>query len=742
MLSLNIEILDDINHYLFPRDVEIIIEKNSSTLIITDKIKLKQNNPVNHNKFYFEDGYYYCDEAIFKKILFPTFHLDKHKIIIDAELTTKYYNVPFMPQHEYKQKLQICRDKFGELLLNNNDTTGYINITLFGEIFNIPFKILHAKITNHILHLSYDTNSDVSQNNKLSNLVLDLDICNLNQILNIPYHCHDSIKYVLNEIINYLKYSQINNQKELHQILTNIMSNDFETYCLVSEILYDNQFENYWDSSDKEHFILFLCKYRNNGFADLEQQLYNIHDYYKSLNFMDFNHHSNFYDKYNKKPMNTYNGDKWNYISKNHKFKDHISPFQILVRDKADFLDKLYENTFCSYLQKSFIHLIESWNNIVVAGDMIFDSLNCYPDQDQEILLDSTIDIYFYGSNNDQNLAFNGLLNQVKKTYRNIKYYHITKRIVEIDIVTCRKVRLILTNNSTIHEILESFDLDCVKIGYNGKEVIGTLGFLFTIKFWYNNVHKNYTKDQTFYLTEKMMERGMRFDMDIDTFQYYQQIIKTSISLEKLFNIDNNGSDNYSDIRELEEYYEKNIITNYNYTPLKYRPYFEIFEKYVEEYLEDDNENEYMEEYNDNYSDSCDDNCDDNYGCENEYNDNVYSEWVAYDIGDGTYGKDIQSWCSEIYIVKGNFRNMQRILLINNWEDNDQKFRSKFEQFSKKYDIKMKKYRDSLILYNVETLNFTKFKNFGGYMIFEYITYYGGHHPEDFKYNFRVIVLE
>lgn len=258
-------------------------------------------------------------------------------------------------------------------------------------------------------------------------------------------------------------------------------------------------------------------------------------------------------------------------------FIDMYNPFykniphnNYMIYSKEKTLNNLYNE-----LPKPLKHLfnnIKEWDNMIIAGGIIFNCMNAYLDQDKELIKDSDIDIFFYGNFTEQKKAFNKII-QIIKNHSDNDYheaYKISKNVLEL-VGSERKIQLILTTANTLEEVFLTFDLDCLKVCYNGMHILGTFDFMWSVKFWNVRVDSNeYIKFDSNSMIKrtnrqnKILKKGMRIYSKYDFSKYLREHIceQTREYKDKLVVFHHMYG------QTLIEYIE-DILKNYNYTPKK-----------------------------------------------------------------------------------------------------------------------------------------------------------------------------
>ena len=295
-------------------------------------------------------------------------------------------------------------------------------------------------------------------------------------------------------------------------------------------------------------------------------KLYDIYANYYMLNFVDVNTRSQFlFNKYiTQDYFNQINGYSIKNIpphaiyGNSHLLKNNIqykkfiktgnqltefckefNPFYAFIEDtptlivrERDFNLKLekYTNNLCS---KFILNQDGVWPNFIIAGGCVFNCLNNYTEQDQTVLQDGDIDIFFYGQKKDQKKAFNYVLDIIKQDNIIIEIIQLSYNSIEIISQNLRRTQLILTEHNTPEEIIQCFDLWASSVFYNGRQVLGNLNFLYSIKFWHEKINNRELNPKSMLRISKYMKKGMRLYVSEPTKYELFKIDKTNLTMNE-----------------------------------------------------------------------------------------------------------------------------------------------------------------------------------------------------------------
>lgn len=463
---------------------------------------------------------------------------------------------------------------------NKDCKNGEFSCFSFCELYNIDTKYIDGSMFgNHLRKIT-----DISS--KTPHFMQTL----LSFLLKIRTNCPNiniNIAYLISRITDKSKetkikfeYNNIDMTHLLYQKLLYRSSSEPDKYQLKEDICLVHNHK-----IKKSDFIINEPSYEfqiYNPSSDYE--IYNIYDNYHNLNFVDINPYSvclfNKYitGKYFEELINEHKDDRFMILEgeafmpphsiyqKNAHYEvgnnlnDFIeltkrlikyceinNPFYTFIRNQTtlivrenDFYAKLinYTDNLCSKFE---VNSDGIWNNFIIAGGCVFNCLNNYADQDQTILDEGDIDIFFYGAKKDQSKAFNYVLEVIESNNIIIEKIELSYNSVEITTQNYRKIQLILTDYKTPKDIIEHFDLWVSSVFYDGKHVQGNLNFLYSIKFWHEKIKGRELCPKSMLRVAKYMKKGMR----LYTSKYYLSENKT-ITLDK--HIEKSIAEQYGDV--------------------------------------------------------------------------------------------------------------------------------------------------------------------------------------------------
>ena len=255
-----------------------------------------------------------------------------------------------------------------------------------------------------------------------------------------------------------------------------------------------------------------------------QNNIIKLYDAYSDLNFKNADVH--IFKKFGKVHCNNSFIDSMKSINKT-----------FIVSEKK-FNRRLLEYT------KSTLHLVKDWSNVIFSGGGLFNVLNDYPIKNHDVINSGDIDLFFFGDYKQQEQSCYNIIESAVKEYgqNNIKVlkYPTYQYILELHIKDKPVIQLILTKHEKWETIIHDFDLDYVKVVYDGKDVYATCGALYAYKHWIcpANVfspseNKCPRRIKRIY---KTLEKGMRiacnsFDYENDkmSVESIRQVIKKNI---------------------------------------------------------------------------------------------------------------------------------------------------------------------------------------------------------------------
>jgi hypothetical protein len=602
-----------------------------------------------------------------------------------------------------------------------------------------------------------------------------IDYCD---VIGIDINCLED--RVIGNILEYLykneyaRFISEKSKKTMTEFLLNINinkdttkytnRNKYKVNCLINRLIFN--MNNDGDEILQKRVDLCLYRYLDDELPNqIWRNLYDVYDHYEYLSFDDINYLSHFLtDKYNTNNdyFNAIN-NKYYYMScdvwkkswkriisiyENKKCKDfykHVPKNNYLIHTKDNFMKRLRENTFYKPKNKSLIDMIDCWDNMTISGGIIFNSMNAYKDQDKSIIDESDIDIFFYGEHDKQKIAFYRMIEVIKKNFDNITCNKFGNRMLDVDIKLFRKIQLIITYDDSIIDVLDSYDLDCAKVCYDGTNMLGTLQFMQTVKFWstsknIDDIKKINPKTQG--RIKKMMLKGMRFyikndisTLDFDYIKYREN---------EPFDINTDFFENDSKqvtIYELDEQFDEYLVKIINIPNKK---------KHLLKVLPDDDEYKYEYKYDYEYEYDYDHIL--SYDDNNTFRDafflfskNEYNSWYdMIDIYPSSNSKFLENLINNTFvknhsnfgnnesrqklylIIAGNFLIKNRRILIKKITNLSKECIDAFENINETYKF-IYKCNNEYILNNTSNMNDV---NFDGKIVLCYSDVYDAMYPD------------
>ena len=133
---------------------------------------------------------------------------------------------------------------------------------------------------------------------------------------------------------------------------------------------------------------------------------------------------------------------------------------------------------------------------------------------------------FLYGQKPEQVMAFEHIISVVKQHGIIEEIAEMSSNSIEIICQNLRRIQIILTNYTNPKDILRNFDLWASSVYYNGRDVIGNLNFIYSMKFWQEKIDNRELKPKSILRIAKYMSKGLRLHIG-----YKESKYNTSIKL-------------------------------------------------------------------------------------------------------------------------------------------------------------------------------------------------------------------